>query len=192
MKFERSAPVFNEVHSHWSVRLGVQMAKFHFVEDYQKPVDHLVATKPIDEAMSIAVGGAYHQVGAIERDLVRRAGLKDGMTLIDQRLQPVHPSTALRNVLIHGRPASEFFKSGGKLVFSFLEFANPEHWCSFMGEVAGRRTGHGAPLNTLIERPVVQKWADALGYKLETIVDGTEAPWGGHRCGRALTCSQSP
>jgi ubiquinone/menaquinone biosynthesis C-methylase UbiE len=228
------------------------MAQFHFVEDYQKLVDHLVATKPIDEAMSSAVGGAYHEVGAIERDLVRWAGLKDGMTLVDlgcgsgrlahtlgkdskieltgidivQALLdyaatmcppnyrfilnhaltiPVPDNSAdmisafsLFTHLLHSETylymedGKRVLKSGGKLVFSFLEFANPEHWSSFMGEVAARRSGKGAHLNTLIERSVVEKWADALGYRLETIVDGTEAPWGGHPLWQSVAVFTKP
>ncbi len=59
------------------------MAKFHFVEDYEALVKHLIATKPLDEAMSIAVGGQYHYYGEIEKDILLFAGLKDGMVLVD-------------------------------------------------------------------------------------------------------------
>jgi ubiquinone/menaquinone biosynthesis C-methylase UbiE len=59
------------------------MAKFHFVEDYESYVKHLLATKPVDEAMSDAVGGCYHRIGDLERSIVTYAGLKDGMKLID-------------------------------------------------------------------------------------------------------------
>ena len=59
------------------------MAKFHFVEDYEALVKNLLATKPLDEAMSAAVGGAYHLIGDIERSIVTYAGLKSGMKLID-------------------------------------------------------------------------------------------------------------
>lgn len=59
------------------------MAKFHFVEDYEAHVKNLLATKPLDEAMSDAVGGHYHLIGDIEKNIVIYAGLKDGMKLID-------------------------------------------------------------------------------------------------------------
>ncbi len=59
------------------------MAQFHFVEDYVKLVDVLCSAHPLDEAMSLAVGGDYHRIGQIERDILRYAGLKDGMSLID-------------------------------------------------------------------------------------------------------------
>ena len=59
------------------------MAEFHFVEDYERHVQALIAAHPFDEAMSLAVGGAYEIVGEIERDLLRYAGLRDGMALVD-------------------------------------------------------------------------------------------------------------
>jgi ubiquinone/menaquinone biosynthesis C-methylase UbiE len=59
------------------------MAKFHFVEDYERLVARLMATHPLDEAMSIAVGGLYDVFGPIEAQLLADLGLKDGMRLID-------------------------------------------------------------------------------------------------------------
>lgn len=40
--------------------------KFHFVEDYEKLVGRLLRTKPLDDAMSAAVGGGYEIFGQIE------------------------------------------------------------------------------------------------------------------------------
>jgi len=54
-----------------------------FVEDHEKEVANLIEKYPIDEAMSLAVGGAYHEIGVIEADILRYSGLKDGMSLID-------------------------------------------------------------------------------------------------------------
>ena len=59
------------------------MAQFHFVEDYDSHVAHLIATNPLDEAMSLAVGGNYEVVGGIERDMLVWAGLQSGMSLLD-------------------------------------------------------------------------------------------------------------
>ncbi len=59
------------------------MADFHFVQDYEKLVADLVATRPIDEAMAVAVGGDFESVGRIELAAVRHAGLRDGMAIID-------------------------------------------------------------------------------------------------------------
>lgn len=59
------------------------MAKFHFVEDYERYVAQLVATHPIDEAMSLAVGGDYERVGKIEAAILKSFGLRQGMHVVD-------------------------------------------------------------------------------------------------------------
>ncbi len=59
------------------------MAKFHFVEDYEALVKQLVETMPLDEAMSVAVGGDFEVFGDLERRVLSYAGLRDGMSLID-------------------------------------------------------------------------------------------------------------
>ena len=41
------------------------MAEFHFVKDYVKLVRRLKWKHPIDEAMSIAVGGDYERISDI-------------------------------------------------------------------------------------------------------------------------------
>lgn len=59
------------------------MAKFHFVEDYERAVRDLIRTHPIDTAMSLAVGGSFEQFGAIECAVMRHAGLRDRHALVD-------------------------------------------------------------------------------------------------------------
>lgn len=59
------------------------MAQFHFVEDYERWVETLIRQHPLDEAMSLAVGGSYEQFGIIELDILRHAGLGPGMCLLD-------------------------------------------------------------------------------------------------------------
>jgi ubiquinone/menaquinone biosynthesis C-methylase UbiE len=59
------------------------ISRFHFVKDYETHVRSLIASYPIDEAMSLAAGGQYKEFGAIERAVVHYAGLKNGMSLID-------------------------------------------------------------------------------------------------------------
>ncbi|HET6265958.1 MAG TPA: class I SAM-dependent methyltransferase [Usitatibacter sp.] len=60
------------------------MAKFHFVEDYEKLAAHLIATHPIDEAMALAVGGgSYGIIGNLEADILKDAGLAEGMRVVD-------------------------------------------------------------------------------------------------------------
>lgn len=60
------------------------MAKFHFVEDYQRLVWKLRLKYPLDEAMSRAVGGGgYEEMGAIQLAAVEYSGLEDGQSLVD-------------------------------------------------------------------------------------------------------------
>ena len=59
------------------------MAQFHFVEDYERHVANLMRAHPLDEAMSLAVGGSYEVIGGIERAIVTQLGLRDGMALVD-------------------------------------------------------------------------------------------------------------
>lgn len=59
------------------------MAQFHFVEDYERHVANLKANYPLDEAMSLAVGGNYDRAGEIEMGLLNKAGLADGMSIFD-------------------------------------------------------------------------------------------------------------
>ncbi|MGE3366425.1 MAG: class I SAM-dependent methyltransferase [Rhizobiaceae bacterium] len=53
------------------------------VSDYERFVADLIATHPLDEAMSLAVGGDYDKIGDIASDVVVHAGAKDGMAVLD-------------------------------------------------------------------------------------------------------------
>lgn len=57
------------------------MAEFHFVEDHEKRVATLMRDHPIDEAISLTVGGAYNIIGRIEAEALIMNGLSDGMRL---------------------------------------------------------------------------------------------------------------
>lgn len=55
----------------------------HFVRDYRRLVRRLKADYPIDEAMSLAVGGQYAETGAKLADIMQGAGLRSGHHLLD-------------------------------------------------------------------------------------------------------------
>lgn len=59
------------------------MPNAHFVEDYERHVDNLLRQYPLDEAMSLAVGGAYDLIGAQEVDILSAVGLSNGMSVLD-------------------------------------------------------------------------------------------------------------
>ncbi|HEX2753705.1 MAG TPA: class I SAM-dependent methyltransferase [Alphaproteobacteria bacterium] len=64
-------------------RVDFQVAQFHFVEDYERHIKNLMSAHPLDEAMSLAVGGGYDLIGAIASDILIYAGAKNGMSVLD-------------------------------------------------------------------------------------------------------------
>jgi ubiquinone/menaquinone biosynthesis C-methylase UbiE len=68
-------------------------------------------------------------------------------------------------------------RPGGRLVLSFLEFANPEHWVVFADTVNIQRHAAVPHLNMFLERNAIDLWADKLGYVREAFIDGADAPW---------------
>lgn len=59
------------------------MANFHFVEDYQNYINNLIQNHDIDTAMSLAVGGAWSEMGNKLADVLCQSGLKDGHSVLD-------------------------------------------------------------------------------------------------------------
>ncbi|MDO9426377.1 MAG: methyltransferase domain-containing protein [Methylobacterium sp.] len=78
------------------------MAKFHFVEDYERYVADLIRQHPIDTAMSLAVGGSYASVGAIECEILLHAGLEPGMAVVDLGCGSGRLAVALANRIAVG------------------------------------------------------------------------------------------
>ena len=70
---------------------------------------------------------------------------------------------------VYLRDAKRVLKSGGRIVFSFLEFAIPSHWNVFEGTLANRGAEH---LNVFIGRDAVQAWAEHLELEVVAICDG--------------------
>jgi ubiquinone/menaquinone biosynthesis C-methylase UbiE len=228
------------------------MAQFHFVEAYEKLVAQLIEKYPIDEAMSIAVGGRYLEVGTIEAEILRYAGLKDGMSLIDlgcgsgrlafvlgqsmnveytgidivQSLLDYAKAKTPKNYkfllhralnipsadngtdfvsafsvfthLLHAESyiyledISRTLKRGGKLVFSFLEFASDVHWSVFETTVSAQKTSNDSHLNMFIERSTIDLWCKKLGYVIEDYISGREAPWKGQPLGQSTAIVRKP
>ncbi|WP_310631046.1 class I SAM-dependent methyltransferase [Paraburkholderia sp.] len=211
------------------------MAQFHFVEDYEKHVESLMKSHPRDEAMALAVGGRYEETGAIQLEVLRKAGLAPGMSIFDlgcgsgrlahavgtssldidycgtdvvqalldyaKTRAPAHYRFTLHTALsipaddasidiacafsvfthllhhesyLYLRDMRRALRTGGKVVFSFLEFAMPTHWTVFEDTVKTAEERGQIPLNTFIERNAITKWSLELGYTVEQFIDGIE------------------
>ena len=59
------------------------MPRPHFVEDYERLVAKLMSSHPLDEAMSLAVGGLYDEIGRDSADILVGLGLRDDMSIVD-------------------------------------------------------------------------------------------------------------
>ncbi|MBY0299325.1 MAG: class I SAM-dependent methyltransferase [Methylobacterium sp.] len=212
------------------------MARFHFVEDYERVVRKLVKRYPLDEAMRRAVGGDLEAGGAVERAVVRHAGLKDGDALIDFGCGAGRLAMALRaemridylgidvvetllryargkcpdyrfvrnhalsipapdasadmvsafSVFTHLLHAETYIyledmhrvlRPGGRVVFSFLEFAKDFHWAVFDDTVTAQKRSTVPHLNQFIERNAIEVWAKRLGYASVGFISGEDAPW---------------
>lgn len=227
------------------------MAQFHFIEDYERLVARLVQTYPIDEAMSLAVGGGSYEIfGQMEAEIVQAAGLKDGMRLVDLGCGSGRLASALHRgmdvsyvgidivqalldyarskapkyqFLLHRglsipqeagsadmvsafslfthllqaeshaylEEATRVLKPGGKVVFSFLEFAEPAHWGIFEQTKANAREAGGDHLNMFMERSAIDIWAARLGLDVERYYDSS-ATWSGHALGQAIAVLRKP
>jgi len=228
------------------INLGVGVAEFHFVQDYERLVARLIASHPLDEAMEMAVGGKYLLLGEIERSILSWAGLTDDMTVIDlgcgsgrlahalgkefkidytgidivQSLLdyaktkspsnyrfilnrnltlPVKTGTAdiicAFSVFTHLLHAESYIyleemrralKPTGKVIFSFIEFSEKDHWPAFEYTVAAQRNSTVPHLNTFIERSSISVWCEKLGFNCEQIIDSAAAPYGGPALGHSL------
>jgi SAM-dependent methyltransferase len=222
------------------------MAQFHFVEDYEKLVASLIAAHPIDEAMARAVGGGdYGIFGHIEFEILKAAGLKDGMRVVDlgcgsgrlaaalhqgaevsyvgidivQALLDYAKSRAPRyqfvlhrglsipqedssadivcafslfthllqsETFIYMEEAVRILKPGGRIVFSFLEFAEPKHWSIFEMTRQAARDANGDHLNMFMERSAIEIWAAKLGTVVERYLAPSWTTDVGHALGQSV------
>jgi ubiquinone/menaquinone biosynthesis C-methylase UbiE len=227
------------------------LAEFHFVADYEKYVAKLVDTYPIDEAMAHAVGGHYELFGRIETQILREAGLRKGMSVVDlgcgsgrlaselhatedisyvgidivQQLLDYAKSKAPRYEFVLHRDLSiprpdastdivcafslfthllhaesyiyleecvRILKPGGKVVFSFLEFAEPHHWSVFAHTKKTVQDRSAEHLNMFIERNAIETWAKHLGLSVERFIAATSPVGNGHPLGQSVVMLVKP
>jgi Methyltransferase domain len=66
-------------------------------------------------------------------------------------------------------------KLGGKLVFSFLEFGEDNHWAIFDHTIQVQRDNTTPHLNMFIERGAIEVWARRGGWEIDRYIGGMEA-----------------
>ncbi len=71
---------------------------------------------------------------------------------------------------VYLKEASRVLVSGGKIVFSFLEFTIPSHWAVFARDI--ENVGSHQVLNQFMSRDAIHAWAGRLGLRVEAIHDG--------------------
>jgi SAM-dependent methyltransferase len=71
---------------------------------------------------------------------------------------------------VYLRDAKRVLKPGGRVVFSFTQFGNPNHWRWF--EMAIAEIGANLPPNVFISRDAITAWAEHLGFTVQTMLDG--------------------
>jgi len=59
------------------------MPRVFVLEDYEKWLDAMLKERPLEEAMSLAVGGSYDAIGEREAELLTSVGLRNGMSVLD-------------------------------------------------------------------------------------------------------------
>jgi ubiquinone/menaquinone biosynthesis C-methylase UbiE len=73
---------------------------------------------------------------------------------------------------VYLREARRVLRPGGRIVFSFTEFTNPNHWWCF--EAAVREIGLGLPLYVFVSREAIDAWAQHLDLTIERVYGGDE------------------
>ena len=83
-------------------------------------------------------------------------------------------------------------KPGGRLVFSFLEFAEPSHWAMFADTVAKQKTMSTPHINMFIERNAIELWCAKLNLRLVEVISGQETRWQTGPLGQAVAIIEKP
>jgi 2-polyprenyl-3-methyl-5-hydroxy-6-metoxy-1,4-benzoquinol methylase len=83
-------------------------------------------------------------------------------------------------------------RPGGKIVFSFLEFAEPKHWDVFAHTRRQALEGKGDHLNMFIERGAIDVWAAMLGIVVERYISASTPTFNGHALGQSVAVLRKP
>ena len=135
--------------------------KPHYVSAYEAHVEAAIAARPLEEAMAEAVGGDFLQFGLLERCVLEQSALRNDAYLIDVGCGSGRLALALRSA---ARPAT-----GGRLVFSFLDFGVAGHWSHFAAAVGA--LGTSGPMVAYMDARGIAAWAQRLDCVLVDVFD---------------------
>lgn len=88
--------------------------------------------------------------------------------------------------------ASRVLRSGGKIVFSFLDFSEPSHWPMFEAMLEAEKKSSQGPLTVFIARDMIAVWARHLALEVETIVGAQDVIVPEGALGQALGVLRRP
>ncbi len=70
--------------------------------------------------------------------------------------------------------ARRVLRVGGRIVFSFIEFRDGNHWQHFARSLADSRTEKKLPLTMFLSREAISAWAEHLDLRIVDVRDGTD------------------
>ena len=219
----------------------------HLKAAYERHVSRLQREHAEEEAMSLAVGGGFEQVGNIELALLQNFGLQPDSYLIDVGCGSGRLAKPLASYLsghysgfdvvadlveyarkVSGRPDWRFgvvdhieiperdscadmvcffsvlthllheqsywyleeavrvLKAGGKIVFSYLDFAESSHWPIFLATLQHSKASTDTPINVFISREMIKTWSSHLCLEIEHFVGAQETVAQGGALGQSL------
>jgi SAM-dependent methyltransferase len=88
--------------------------------------------------------------------------------------------------------AIRVLKPGGKIVFSFLDFAESVHWLVFIGTLQQSKASMDVPINVFISKEMIETWSLHLNVTIEVFVGATQAIVPAGALGQSLCVLRKP
>jgi len=93
---------------------------------------------------------------------------------------------------IYLEECARILKPNGRIVFSFMEFAEPAHWNVFVQTMNVTRAASADHLDMFIERNAIGVWAANLGLIVDIYISAGCPIWNGHALGQSIAVLRKP